>query len=110
MSRTRWTRRGASIEDVASEFTTHFGRRKVGALDVAGNPDAETALVTIGTIGDSALELLEDNDDLLLVRIHAFRPFPGGDALGRAGRRRPYVIGRSTAPSRSARSARSVRT
>ena len=64
------------VETVASEFTTHFGRRKVGAVDVAGNPDAEAALITIGTIGDSALELLEENDDLLLLRIHAFRPFP----------------------------------
>ena len=32
---------GASIETVASEFTTHFGRHKAGALEVAGNPDAE---------------------------------------------------------------------
>ena len=30
-----------------------------GALDVSGNPDADTALVAIGTIGESAQELLE---------------------------------------------------
>jgi pyruvate/2-oxoacid:ferredoxin oxidoreductase alpha subunit len=64
------------IEGVASEFTSHFGRRKTGALAVAGNPEAERALITMGTIGDSALELLETDDDLLLVRVHAYRPFP----------------------------------
>jgi pyruvate/2-oxoacid:ferredoxin oxidoreductase alpha subunit len=67
------------IAAVASRFTEHFGRRKVGALDVSGNPGADTALVTIGTIGDSALELLEGDDDLLIVRVHAYRPFPAGE-------------------------------
>jgi pyruvate/2-oxoacid:ferredoxin oxidoreductase alpha subunit len=69
----------ALIAAVAAEFTAQFGRHKAGALDVAGNPDADTALVTIGTIGDTALELLEDDDDLLLVRVHAFRPFPSAE-------------------------------
>jgi pyruvate/2-oxoacid:ferredoxin oxidoreductase alpha subunit len=64
------------IESTAAEFSTHFGRTKIGALEVVGNADARTALVTIGTIGDTARELLDDEDDLLLVRIHAFRPFP----------------------------------
>ncbi len=64
------------IETTAAEFSARFGRTKVGALEVAGNPRAETALITIGTIGDTAHELLEDGDDLLLVRVHAFRPFP----------------------------------
>ncbi|MGZ4308023.1 MAG: pyruvate ferredoxin oxidoreductase [Gaiellaceae bacterium] len=75
------------LPQVAEEFTAHFGRRKVGALDIAGNPDADTALVTIGTIGETALELLEDDDDLLLVRVHAYRPFPAAelrDVLSRA--------------------------
>jgi pyruvate ferredoxin oxidoreductase alpha subunit len=64
------------IERIASEFTAHFGRRKVGALEVFGNPDGNTGLVTIGTIGESAHELLEADDDLLVVRVHAYRPFP----------------------------------
>jgi len=67
------------IGAVASEFTAHFGRHKVGALEVAGNLDADTALVTIGTIGDSALELLDDDENLLLVRVHAYRPFPAAE-------------------------------
>jgi pyruvate/2-oxoacid:ferredoxin oxidoreductase alpha subunit len=64
------------VESVASEFAAVFGRTKVGALEVAGNTAASTALVTIGTIGDTAHELLEDDDDLLVVRVHAYRPFP----------------------------------
>ena len=67
------------IEAVSSEFTSHFGRRKTGALEVTGNPDADAALVTIGTIGDSALELLDDDENLLLIRVHAFRPFPAAE-------------------------------
>ena len=64
------------IEAVASEFTVEFGRSKAGALEIAGNPDATAALVAMGTIGDTALELLDSDDDLLLVRVHAHRPFP----------------------------------
>jgi pyruvate ferredoxin oxidoreductase alpha subunit len=64
------------IEATAKEFTHRFGRVKAGAIEVTGNPDADTALVTIGTIGDTARELLVDDDGLLLVRIHAHRPFP----------------------------------
>ena len=71
------------VEDVAQEFTSHFGRHKTGALEIAGSRDAESALVTIGTIGESALELLEDREDILLVRVHAFRPFPA-EALSAA--------------------------
>jgi pyruvate ferredoxin oxidoreductase alpha subunit len=66
------------VDQVASDFGERFGRRKVGALDLAGDPDADTALVTIGSIGDTALELLGESeaDDVLLVRVHAYRPFP----------------------------------
>ncbi len=64
------------IEAVASDFASCFGRPKTGALEVAGNLEADTALVTIGTIGDTALEILEHDDDLLLVRVHVYRPFP----------------------------------
>lgn len=64
------------IEDVAEEFTQHFGRDKVASLEVAGNRDASAALVTMGTIGDTAHELVAEDDDLLLVRVHAYRPFP----------------------------------
>ena len=67
------------VESVAEEFTSHFGRHKTGALELAGDPDARTALVTIGTIGESALDLLDGDEDLRLVRVHAYRPFPAAE-------------------------------
>ena len=78
------------IESVAAEFTAQFGRRKVGALELAGNPDATRALISIGTIGDTSQELLDDDDDLLVVRVHAYRPFPA-EQLSAALARVSYV-------------------
>jgi len=86
------------IEAVASEFTSRFGRHKAGALELAGNRAAAAALVTIGTIGDTALELLEDDDDLLLVRVHAYRPFPAAElAAALAGVSYVSVVDRAPA-------------
>lgn len=65
-----------AIDGVAVDFAHRFGRPRAGCLDVAGNPAAGRALVAMGTVGDTALELLEDDDDLLVVRVHAYRPFP----------------------------------
>ena len=67
------------IETVAREFTQHFQREKVAALELVGNPEADTALVAIGTIGDSAQELVADDDNLLVVRVHTYRPFPAAE-------------------------------
>ena len=64
------------VEDVAGEFTAHFGREKTGALQVTGNREASRALVAAGTVGDTAQELLADDGDLLVVRVHCYRPFP----------------------------------
>ena len=87
-----------AIETVADEFTAHFGRRKVGSLAIAGNPVADTALVTIGTIGDTALELLAEDPDLLLVRVHAYRPFPAVElAAALAPASRVCVVDRACA-------------
>jgi pyruvate ferredoxin oxidoreductase alpha subunit len=85
------------VESVASEFTAVVGRRKVGLLDVSGRPDAEAALVTVGSIGDSALDLLVDDPDLLLVRVHAYRPFPAAE-LRAVLRRASYVTVVDRAP------------
>ena len=67
------------IAGVATEFTRRFGREKVAAIELAGNPDAERAIVAIGAIADSARELLDDDDDLLVVRVHTYRPFPAAE-------------------------------
>jgi pyruvate ferredoxin oxidoreductase alpha subunit len=75
------------IECVSSEFAASFHREKVGALEIAGNSNADAALVAIGTIGDTARELLDDDDDLMVVRVHTHRPFPAAKlsaALARA--------------------------
>jgi pyruvate/2-oxoacid:ferredoxin oxidoreductase alpha subunit len=64
------------IADVAAEFTGSFGREKVAALELSGNPGGSRALVAIGAVAETARELLDDDDDLLLVRVHAYRPFP----------------------------------
>jgi pyruvate ferredoxin oxidoreductase alpha subunit len=69
------------IAEVAAEFGEHFGRPKTGSLEVLGNPNAGAALVTVGTAGDTAQELLETDDDLLVVRVHAYRPFPGDELV-----------------------------
>ena len=80
---------GATFEAVAAEFTQRFGRRKTGALELSGNPLASRAIVAVGTIAETARELLEGDDDLMVVRVHAYRPFPAGllaDALVPASR------------------------
>jgi pyruvate ferredoxin oxidoreductase alpha subunit len=71
----------AIVEAVACEFTSAFGRVKTGALELSGNPEADTALVAIGTIADSAQELVDGDgdDDLLVVRVHTYRPFPAAE-------------------------------
>jgi len=65
------------IGTTAAQFSARFGRPKIAALEISGNPGADTALVTIGTIGDTAKELADD--DLLVVRVHAYRPFPAAE-------------------------------
>jgi len=64
------------ITAVASAFTSRFGREKVATVELFGDPAADTALVTIGSIGDTAHELA---DDILAVRVHAYRPFPAAE-------------------------------
>ncbi len=65
------------LREVAADFARIFGREKVASLEITGDPDADTAIVAIGTIGETARELLHDDDPPLVVRVHAFRPFPG---------------------------------
>lgn len=67
---------GKSLEKVTQEFYQVFGRRKVGAIEILGNPKASTAIFCCGTIARTAQSLLESNPNLLLVRLHLFRPFP----------------------------------
>ncbi len=86
------------LAEAAADFSARLGRPKVASLELSGDPDAETALVTIGTIGETARELLHDAEPPLLARIHALRPFPGEElatALSRA--RHVCVVDRAPA-------------
>jgi pyruvate ferredoxin oxidoreductase alpha subunit len=87
----------ALIESVADEFGERFGRPKVGSLEVTGNPDAERVLVTMATMGDTAQELLDEDDDLLLVRVHAYRPFPTARLEALTAGRRTVAVDRAPA-------------
>jgi len=75
------------LAEVAADFEKTFGRAKVASVELTGDPEADTAIVTIGTIGETARELLHDDEPLLVARVHAYRPFPGDElaaALGHA--------------------------
>jgi pyruvate ferredoxin oxidoreductase alpha subunit len=85
------------IAKVAADFAAKIGRPKVASLELGGDPEAETALVTIGTIGDTARELLEDEVPLLVARVHAYRPFPA-DELAAALRHASHVCVVDRAP------------
>ncbi len=86
------------IPALAGELGARLGRPVVGTLEVTGNPDAATALVTMGTIGDTARELLEGDADLRLVRVHAYRPFPARElAAALAGAENVVVVDRAAA-------------
>jgi pyruvate/2-oxoacid:ferredoxin oxidoreductase alpha subunit len=86
------------LREIAADFSARFGRPEVASVELAGDPAAETALVTIGTIGETARELLEDDEPLLLARIHAYRPFPSGElAVALANVSRVCVIDRAPA-------------
>jgi pyruvate/2-oxoacid:ferredoxin oxidoreductase alpha subunit len=65
--------------EVASDFAAAFGREKVASLEITGDRAADTAIVAIGTIGETARELLADDEPPLVVRVHEYRPFPGDE-------------------------------
>lgn len=67
----------ALLAEVAADFAAAFGREKVASVELTGDPTADTAIVAVGTIGETARELLGDDTPLLVARVHAYRPFPG---------------------------------
>lgn len=85
------------LAEVAADFTAAFGREKVASLEITGDAAADTAVVTIGTIGETARELLHDDDPPLVVRVHAYRPFPG-EELAAALEHVPHVCVVDRAP------------
>ncbi len=64
------------IADVAADFSSRFARDKVAALAVSGGHRATHAIVAVGTVAETARELVPDDPTLRVVRVHAYRPFP----------------------------------
>jgi pyruvate/2-oxoacid:ferredoxin oxidoreductase alpha subunit len=67
------------LAEVAGDFEAAFGREKVASLELTGDLNADSAIVAIGTIGETARELLHDDPPPLVIRVHAYRPFPGAE-------------------------------
>jgi len=63
------------------DFAAAFGREKVASLEITGDRAADTAIVAIGTIGETARELLADDEPPLVIRVHAYRPFPADELV-----------------------------
>lgn len=68
------------IEQVAGEFEEKFGRYSGGLLEEYRLEDAETAVVSmgsvVGTIKDVADELRDQGKKIGVLKIRTFRPFP----------------------------------
>lgn len=85
------------IEDTANEFNNQFGRYYGGLIDTYKLEDAEIAIVSlgsvIGTIKDSVDILRGNGEDIGVLKIRAYRPFPKNeiyDALKNV--KKVYVI------------------
>lgn len=64
------------MEETATEFTQTFKRRKIGPVEVYGNARAPLALITCGAAGETAKIVFQHDKNVLLIRLHMFRPFP----------------------------------
>lgn len=68
------------IEDVANEFNSQFGRYYGGLIDTYKLDDAETAIVSLGsvlgTIKDAVDTLRNDGENVGILKIRSYRPFP----------------------------------
>lgn len=68
------------IEDVANEFKKVFGRYAGGLVDKYRLEGAKTAIVAmgsvVGTIREVVDELREKDENIGLLKVRAFRPFP----------------------------------
>lgn len=68
------------IEDVANEFNSQFGRYYGGLIDTYKLDDAETAIVSLGsvlgTVKDAVDTLRNDGENVGILKIRSYRPFP----------------------------------
>lgn len=79
------TRVPAEYERCRAEFRDSFGRDPGGRIETFGTEDADTILVTTGTISSTAREVIRDRraagERIGLVKIRMFRPFPADEIL-----------------------------
>jgi len=90
------------IQDVGREWAAISGRDSGGLLSMVGNPEATTAVLTIGAIAGTLEESIAAHpagDSTRLIRLRAFRPFPE-EALCEAceGLQRLVILERAVSP------------
>ncbi len=85
------------IEDVANEFNNQFGRYYGGLIDTYKLEDAETVIVSLGsvlgTVKDAVDSLREKGEKVGVLKVRSFRPFPK-DAICEAlkGAKKVHVL------------------
>jgi pyruvate ferredoxin oxidoreductase alpha subunit len=91
------------IASVAREFAAHFGRQAGGLVRPYCTDDADTVVVSLGSVSGTINALVDERrqagEKLGALDVRAFRPFPAAavqDALGSA--RRVIVIEKNLAP------------
>ena len=74
------------VKKVHDEFAKSFGRSYGnGLIDEYKNKGKKIAIITMGTLAGTVREAVDARDDISLVRVRSFRPFPKKDlkkALG----------------------------
>jgi pyruvate ferredoxin oxidoreductase alpha subunit len=91
------------VAEVSAEFATRFGRRSGGLITTDGVDDADTVVVSLGsvlgTIRDAVDELRRDGARIGVIGINCFRPFPfAAIRAAAAGATRVVVIEKSLSP------------
>ena len=83
------------LEEIWEDFEKKFGRRH-RAVEIRRTTDAETILVTMGAIGETAItavdEMRAEGLKVGLVRIRLWRPFPRKALLETLGEARTIVV------------------
>ena len=84
------------IPQIAAEFQEQFGRRSGGLLSNYRNEDAETIVITLGSVIGTVEEVIDEMRDqghsIGAVTLRSFRPFPHAALLKAIGDARRVVV------------------